>query len=77
MCRIIEWPGYDTDELFRHQRLINEPDFLALHFIRILIQAEKVFADASWKAGVMTQKRSPGWWHQGSKVRTIGKTGGH
>src|ERR1700757_1119898 len=43
MCGIIEWPGYDKDELFRYHKVINEPDFLPLHFVRILTQAAKLF----------------------------------
>ena len=42
MCRIMEWPGYDKDELFEFHKVINEPDFLPLHFIRILTQAAKL-----------------------------------
>lgn len=42
MCGIMEWPGYDKDELFGFHKVINEPDFLPLHFIRILTQAAKL-----------------------------------
>jgi hypothetical protein len=38
----MEWPGYDKDELFGFHKVINEPDFLPLHFIRILTQAAKL-----------------------------------
>src|SRR5262249_51383838 len=43
MCAIMEWPGYDKDELFGFHKVINEPDFLPLHFVRILTQAAKLF----------------------------------
>ena len=43
MCGIIEWPGYDKNELFCYSRVINEPDFLPLHFIRVLTQSAKLF----------------------------------
>jgi hypothetical protein len=43
MCEIIEWPDYDKDELIRYYKVINEPDFLPLHFVRILTQAAKLF----------------------------------
>jgi hypothetical protein len=43
MCGTIEAPDYDKDELFRYQKVVNEPDFLPLHFIRILAQAAKLF----------------------------------
>jgi hypothetical protein len=42
MCGIMQWPGYDKDELFGFQKVINEPNFLPLHFIRILTQAAKL-----------------------------------
>src|SRR6266478_4186405 len=42
-CGSIEYPNYDKDELFRYQKVINEPDFLPLHFVRILTQAAKLF----------------------------------
>jgi hypothetical protein len=43
MCEIIEWPDYDKDELFRYHKVINEPDFLPLHFVRVVAQATKLF----------------------------------
>jgi hypothetical protein len=43
MFGIIQAPDYDKDELLRFQKVINEPDFLPLHFIRILLQAVKLF----------------------------------
>jgi len=43
MCRAIKCPGYDKDELFRYQKVVNEPDFLPLHFVRILTQSAKLF----------------------------------
>src|SRR5260370_19402971 len=42
MCGRIECPNYDKDELFRYQKVVNEPDFLPLHFVRILVQAAKL-----------------------------------
>src|ERR1700720_807437 len=42
MCGDIEAPAYDKDELFRYQKVVNEPDFLPLHFVRILVQAAKL-----------------------------------
>jgi hypothetical protein len=43
MCGIIDWPDYDKDELFRYNKVINETDFLPLHFVRILTQTAKLF----------------------------------
>src|SRR5712672_4230363 len=41
MFGIIQAPNYDKTELLRFQKLINEPDFLPLHFVRILMQVSK------------------------------------
>jgi hypothetical protein len=43
MCGIIQAPDYDKAELLRFQKVINEPDLLPLHFVRILAQAAKLF----------------------------------
>jgi len=43
MCGIMEWPGYDKDALFGFRKVINEPEFLPLHFVRILTQAATLF----------------------------------
>jgi len=43
MFGIIQAPDYDKAELLRFQKVINEPDFLPLHFVRILAQAAKLF----------------------------------
>jgi len=42
MCGIMEWPDYDKQEMFRFHKVINEPDFLPLHFVRVLVQAAKL-----------------------------------
>jgi hypothetical protein len=42
MCGIIQTPDYDKAELLRFQKVINEPDLLPLHFIRILTKAGKL-----------------------------------
>jgi hypothetical protein len=38
----MEWPDYDKAELVRYNKVVNEPDFLHLHFIRVLMQAAKL-----------------------------------
>ena len=43
MFGIIKAPDYDKAELLSVQKVINEPDFLPLHFVRILAQAAKLF----------------------------------
>ena len=42
MFGIIQAPGYDKNELLRFQKVINEPDFLPLHFVRMLTQTAKL-----------------------------------
>jgi hypothetical protein len=42
MVEVIEWPGLDKAELFALNRVINEPDFLPVHFVRILLQGTKL-----------------------------------
>ena len=39
MRGLIEWPHYDQADAFRLNKVINEPDFLPLHVVRILAQA--------------------------------------
>ena len=41
MFGIIQAPNYDKNELLRFQKVINEPDLLPLHFVRVLTQAAK------------------------------------
>jgi len=42
MCELIEWPHYDQAEAFRFNKVINEPDFLPLHVVRLLAQTAKL-----------------------------------
>ena len=42
MSEIIEWPGVDRAEAFQFNKVVNEPDFLPLHFVRILVQTAKL-----------------------------------
>ena len=39
MRELIEWPDYDQADAFRFNKVINEPDFLPLHVVRLLAQA--------------------------------------
>jgi hypothetical protein len=39
MCKLIEWPCYDQADAFRLHKVINEPDFLPLHIVRMLAEA--------------------------------------
>jgi hypothetical protein len=42
MIEVIEWPGLDRDQLFALNKVINEPDFLPVHFVRVLLQGTKL-----------------------------------
>jgi hypothetical protein len=42
MVEAIEWPGLDKNELFEFHKVVNEPDFLPLHFVRVLLQGTKL-----------------------------------
>ncbi len=38
MLDVFTWPGFDRTEVFRLHKVINEPDFLPLFFIRHLVE---------------------------------------
>jgi hypothetical protein len=42
MFESMEWPGLDKYGAFQFHKVINEPDFLPLHFVRVLIQGTKL-----------------------------------
>ena len=42
MVEVIEWPGLDKNELFEFHKVVNEPDFLPVHFVRVLLQGTKL-----------------------------------
>ena len=42
MCKLIDWPDYDQADAFRFSKVINEPDFLPLHVVRILAQSAQL-----------------------------------
>src|SRR5438132_6578372 len=35
MRKLIEWPDYDQVAMFQFKKVINEPDFLPLHVVRV------------------------------------------
>jgi hypothetical protein len=35
MIEFVEWPGLDKSELFQFHKVVNEPDFLPLHFVHL------------------------------------------
>lgn len=42
MCDLFTWPGFDKTEAFRLHKVINEPDFLPLFFLRHVAEAGKL-----------------------------------
>ena len=39
MIDLFDWPDFDKTEVFRLNKVINEPDFLPLHFVRLVAEA--------------------------------------
>jgi hypothetical protein len=42
MCDTFAWPGFDRTEAFRFTKVVNEPDFFPLFFLRHLAEAAKL-----------------------------------
>jgi hypothetical protein len=42
MIEITEWPDLDKEGMFQFHNVINEPDFLPVYFVRMLLQATKL-----------------------------------
>jgi hypothetical protein len=42
MFEIMEWPGLDKEGAYEFHNVINEPDFLPVHFVRVLMQVTKL-----------------------------------
>ena len=42
MCDLFKWPGFDRANAFRFHKVVNEPDFLPLYFVRHLAEAAKL-----------------------------------
>ena len=42
MCEIFDWPDFNKDDQFRLNKVINEPDFLPLFFMRHIAQFAKL-----------------------------------
>ena len=42
MCDLFAWPGFDRATAFRLHKVINEPDFLPLYFVRHLAETAKL-----------------------------------
>ncbi|MGE0255502.1 MAG: hypothetical protein AB7N54_04865 [Alphaproteobacteria bacterium] len=42
MCDLFTWPGFDRAHAFRFHKVVNEPDFLPLFFVRHAAEAGKL-----------------------------------
>jgi hypothetical protein len=42
MIEVVEWPNLDKAGMFEFHKVINEPDFLPVYFVRMLLQATKL-----------------------------------
>jgi hypothetical protein len=42
MIEVIQWPDFDKTKLFDLNKVINEPDFLPAHFVRVLLEGTKL-----------------------------------
>jgi len=42
MIEVVEWPDFDKAQLFKFNKVINEPDFLPVHFAWLLLQETKL-----------------------------------
>ena len=42
MCERFDWPGFDKEAAFQLNKVINESDFLPLHFVRYIATAGKL-----------------------------------
>ncbi len=42
MCDVFEWPGFDKLEAFRWHKVVNEPDFLPLYFVRHVVEVAQL-----------------------------------
>ena len=58
MIEIIEWPDFDKEKAFELHKVINEPDFLPVHFIRLLLQETKLLRTqrTSWCSPAWARK---------------------
>ncbi|MDP2372888.1 hypothetical protein [Reyranella sp.] len=42
MCDLFTWPGFDKTQAFRLHKVVNEPDFLPLFFVRHLVEVSSL-----------------------------------
>jgi hypothetical protein len=51
MIEVVEWPGLDTTKLVRFHKVVNEPDFLPVHFVRVLFTGDEADPERPRQAG--------------------------
>jgi hypothetical protein len=42
MIDLFDWPDFDRSEVFRLNKVMNEPDFLPLHFVRLVTETARL-----------------------------------
>ena len=42
MCDLFEWPEFDKAKMFQFNKVINEPDFMPLYFVRHVAESAKL-----------------------------------
>ena len=47
MVDLFEWPGFDKAEAFQLHKVVNEPDFLPLFFVRHVAEFAKLVRKSS------------------------------
>jgi hypothetical protein len=45
MRAVLEWPDFDKAGAFRLHKVVNEPDYLPLHFARLVAQQASIFRE--------------------------------
>ncbi|MFZ1882950.1 MAG: hypothetical protein WAU53_04945 [Rhodoplanes sp.] len=58
MSQLFEWPGYNQADAFRFHKVINEPDFLPLHFVHLLAQTATLVRAEQGKLAATSLGRS-------------------
>jgi hypothetical protein len=63
MIDLFDWPDFDKTEVSRLNKVINEPDFLPLHFVRLVAEAAQMVRRyrgfMSRRLSGATSRRSP------------------
>ena len=71
----MEWPGFDKADMYRFNKVINEPDFAPLHIIRVTALAAGLLRPSRGRLFITTSRRdmlSPG--QQGALLACLATT---